>query len=1581
MNMSTFTLNPICWGKRFCAVMAFALLAIPQIGFSQSCISFAEVALDDNCQFELTLSNVCTGNCTGTVRLKGQPDAIIDGPGIYGYVVMNGNTKVCEGQVEAKDNSAPEVEICNFFEDLDPLNCLEMGKYTADNFAYIRWANLGADETCEEFQLTDEYLEDECWYLTGITYEDNCLGDDLWVDVNYVVIKNDCEDSRGFGDDVHSIIRQTFTVSDGNLSTSKSVDIPFKRVESSDLDWGKWDDGQTILCGVDCGTDLSNYDPFNCLDLPTFTNCDGEEITVTDELAGDCGLFYQREVLSKTLICNNTVLKARIRISLLDWCGEELDAYTVNVEVGNFTEPDLNVEPVVISTGVMDCTAAFTLRDAEDVEDVFDVDFGELCGEVKVVSVQFESCLDGFPGDYFTGDRYQTFNFPSVNGTYYNISVGRHRAIITLEYGCKNNIDIELPFIVKDLIAPSMACDDEINLTLSNDPIFGSLYGLIQAEDAQEGTWDNCHLGRILIRRNLSDNLDALNSDPLFVNKYDHNNDGVVDKDDDVDGDAFETLSGKDEVYWDGEQLFTEWREFVDYFCADLGADVKAEVYAEDRAYMPGCFDPTQESGIIEDMPMPNSNTCWLDVNVEQKLVPQCAGNTSEDLDCNDPALDVLVEGTFEEGSPEYEAIVDEFGFPSFIGLSDCVPAERTITVVYGEDASCGDGTIRIDYTVTTANSKDDDITVTCSHTLNLVGLRNYSICFPADLITECLSGDADTAVQVTVLDGSCGEMIGIWADVIEFSQGSDACNKMEITHYVANWCELGELDIPLSRNLCAIEVPRPQEVAGSNYQEGDKAGIIRNTNGNLGYDYNCDGYRPFVPGSGGKGGSGSSGDIYDGLIGTGTLDNDGTWPFSFTVFGLDYSYYQCNASNLGKWDYDDSDEGYKLGYYAYTQVIKIIDNDAPLALPLESLDCFEAVDGCQADVQIPFCFDDCDDNSGLELVSIILVTEGGATLDQTELESLFGLQPIVNDGSGCFLIDAEDLPVGAHRFVVRVKDPCGNISSPLNVPFEICDVKAPVPVCYNGLTVTLMPTADSLGMGEIWANDFVKEVQGGCPGEEEEITYYMILDSSLFGTPGFEDDIRFDPEREDPDGMFFDCNDYNALIENSGTPEGVVIPIQVYTEDESGNTDACLTYVLLQEGVDNICTETFAANDIEGAISTEGNEPVEDVDVELSGDSETMVETNSEGTFQFEGLPVGGDYTVKPVKQDDLLNGVSTFDLVLMQKHILGVQLLDSPYKMISADVNGSQSITTLDMINLRKVILNIDTEFSNNSSWRFIHEDYTFPEVNDPWRDLFPEVYSINNLPEGEAMTAGFIAVKIGDVNGNAIVNNAMIEPRSVSGSLKLQLEDATLEKGEEFTVNFSAEDLRKIDGYQFALQLGDGLELIDLIYGIAGEESFGIFTDKNLITTSWVGEANDGVLFSLVVRATQPVQLSEAIGLSDRHLRGEAYTKAGELQDIAIAFDGKVNSATDFALYQNTPNPFAGETTIGFDLPEAGTATLVVQDVAGKTLQVISGEFAKGYNTITLDASDLPATGLLYYSLKAGEFTATQKMIIVE
>ncbi|MEL6837611.1 MAG: hypothetical protein AAFP77_31670, partial [Bacteroidota bacterium] len=337
----------------------------------------------------------------------------------------------------------------------------------------------------------------------------------------------------------------------------------------------------------------------------------------------------------------------------------------------------------------------------------------------------------------------------------------------------------------------------------------------------------------------------------------------------------------------------------------------------------------------------------------------------------------------------------------------------------------------------------------------------------------------------------------------------------------------------------------------------------------------------------------------------------------------------------------------------------------------------------------------------------------------------------------------------------------CGNQVSEY-IEFDVIDCKGPAPVCINGLTVTLMPTEEGGCAMAIWASDFEGSPISDCTGQGPEL---------FGGLPVVNKYAIYRAIDVDADPDFVPSPDDTGLVLTEDDEETTVV--YVYAFDEDGNYDFCETYILVQQHVD--CGN--GTGTLSGVITTENDETVEGVEVSVNGGDQLMV-TSVDGTFSFT-LDLGGDYTITPYLNAEPLNGVSTFDLVLMSKHILGVQSLDSPYKRIAADINRSSSISTLDMIQLRKLILNIDTEFQNNTSWRFVDASYDFPQVTNPWFEVFPELISENNLA-GDVLDANFVGVKVGDVNGSVQANALANDDRNLNGEFNFAVENGSLVAG---------------------------------------------------------------------------------------------------------------------------------------------------------------------------------------------------------
>jgi lysyl endopeptidase len=173
----------------------------------------------------------------------------------------------------------------------------------------------------------------------------------------------------------------------------------------------------------------------------------------------------------------------------------------------------------------------------------------------------------------------------------------------------------------------------------------------------------------------------------------------------------------------------------------------------------------------------------------------------------------------------------------------------------------------------------------------------------------------------------------------------------------------------------------------------------------------------------------------------------------------------------------------------------------------------------------------------------------------------------------------------------------------------------------------------------------------------------------------------------------------------------------------------------------------------ISGYIKTSDNQPLENVRVRISGNSTAQVLTDANGFYEFANLSSGGNYTVTPVSDSLPLNGVSTYDLVLISKHILGLEALSSSWKMLAADANKSNSITTLDIVDLRKLILGIYPNLPSMPSWKFYGGNSVIPFPQNPFEPgtvLMEQV--VYNILAADALNVNFTAVKIGDTNEDA-------------------------------------------------------------------------------------------------------------------------------------------------------------------------------------------------------------------------------------
>ena len=548
------------------------------------------------------------------------------------------------------------------------------------------------------------------------------------------------------------------------------------------------------------------------------------------------------------------------------------------------------------------------------------------------------------------------------------------------------------------------------------------------------------------------------------------------------------------------------------------------------------------------------------------------------------------------------------------------------------------------------------------------------------------------------------------------------------------------------------------------------------------------------------------------------------------------------------------------------------------------------------------------------------------------------------------------------HRILWSVEDGCGNWSH-CEYLIRLEDCKQPSPVCINGLSTVVMPIG---GMVTVWAKDFNASSFDDCTADED-LLYSFSGDT-------------YQPS------YTYTCDNVPAF--------GVELSTQIWVAD-GGTDDNCNGQISWNERNKDYCTTTIVITDnagvcdtaggsiLAGDVLTEDVQSVEQVAVSINAPGHVFPTyvTTQNGQYNFNDLVIPSQFSVNAERNDAHRNGVSTLDLVKIQKHLLGIELMNSPYDLIAADANNSQNVSAIDLVELRKLILGIYTELPANKSWRFVDKSFQFADETNPWP--FSESISMDGI-YGNEMDKDFVAIKVGDVNNTVKANAAQVLPRNGNGVVNLIADNRTVNAGEMVDVAIRSTDFAGIEGYQFTMQ-ANGLEFRGVESGLLTmtDENMGVF--GNTLTTSWykiggVSATSSDVLFTLHFQATVAGQLSEMISLNSKVTEAEAYNTSADIKDLKLNFRGTEVGA-EFALYQNEPNPFKGNTTIGYDLPAAGKATLSIFDVTGKVLVVKEQESVKGYNTISVSSKDIPSVGVLYYRLDANEYTATKKMIIIE
>ncbi len=338
------------------------------------------------------------------------------------------------------------------------------------------------------------------------------------------------------------------------------------------------------------------------------------------------------------------------------------------------------------------------------------------------------------------------------------------------------------------------------------------------------------------------------------------------------------------------------------------------------------------------------------------------------------------------------------------------------------------------------------------------------------------------------------------------------------------------------------------------------------------------------------------------------------------------------------------------------------------------------------------------------------------------------------------------------------------------------------------------------------------------------------------------------------------------------------------------------------------------------------------------------------------------GTYNFRFVKNTGAREAITTKDIVLIQRHILGLAKFTDTLQNIAADVNYNFNITASDITELRRLILGIKENFTVVKPWYFLRSDWrTVAKPNRPISEIEFKGISVPNLP---LTNVNVFALKMGDIDlsYNGLKTNEL-KDRKESNDCYLQLMKPVYLDGKSWIPVYLKAN-KEILGLQFELNTENSsdmefknLQLNDSDYWIS----------KNSLRLSWSeGTAlkwnQDLPLFYLAANSTNSIQLNPSF---------ESEWYPSDLTTYNLSLRKSSSTGSDPLGFFIAPNPAEHEVQVFFLEP---VCEVQILDVFGKRIQaqkMQSGE--------KLDISNLSSGMYLIHCKGSSQHSRTELLFV--
>jgi hypothetical protein len=125
---------------------------------------------------------------------------------------------------------------------------------------------------------------------------------------------------------------------------------------------------------------------------------------------------------------------------------------------------------------------------------------------------------------------------------------------------------------------------------------------------------------------------------------------------------------------------------------------------------------------------------------------------------------------------------------------------------------------------------------------------------------------------------------------------------------------------------------------------------------------------------------------------------------------------------------------------------------------------------------------------------------------------------------------------------------------------------------------------------------------------------------------------------------------------------------------------------------------------------------PVPGVTLNLTGTGSGTTLSNASGNYIFGSVGAGGSYTITPIKSPlpPGSAGISTVDVLAVQRHFLGLTLIPPGCRLTAADINGDSAITTVDVIAIQRFFLGFTSGTANAGRYKFTPANRSYSAIS---------------------------------------------------------------------------------------------------------------------------------------------------------------------------------------------------------------------------------------------------------------------------